>query len=134
MKKQQNAQKGQIQIASIILKEIDANLASCVYASRDGFVTAQKIDDVFPQQAVRLTIDLDSMQPDDFVVRSVLAGKRRKIEFIAGLESDLAFDRLLRSISGASQIRVDRKRLDFSDGPFIVSVTDSHLVASPKGN
>jgi hypothetical protein len=104
---------------------------SNVFATRENLVTVEKIDDCFPIQGVKLHINLDSMLPGDFVVRSVVAGSRRKIEVLAAHDEN-GFDNLLSSLTETRQF-TDRSLIEFASGQSLVSLPDACLIAAPKG-
>jgi len=110
-------------------------LTAHVYASRETLVTVEKVDDCFPSQGAKLTIDLDQMLPGDFVVRSVLAGNRRFIELLAYDPSSTPLDALqnLLELAGEPRQYIDDTRIEFDNGHSIITLRDSSLMAAPKG-
>jgi hypothetical protein len=119
-------------VVSVVLQE--GQLQSNVFASSKNIVKVEKIDDCLPTQGVKLTIDLDSMLPGDFVVRTVLAGNRRFIELLAheGNSPLTALQHVLE-LSGAERQHIDDSRIEFSNGQSLISLPQSLLVAAPKG-
>ena len=117
-------------VVSVVLQE--GQLQSSVFASSKNIVQVEKIDDV-PTQGVKLTIDLEHMLPGDFVVRTVLAGKRRFIELLAHEGSPLAALQHVLELSGAERQYIDDSRIEFTNGQSLISLPQSMLVAAPKG-
>ncbi len=118
-------------VVSVVLQE--GQLQSSVFASRQDIVHVEKIDDCLPTQGVKLTIDLDSMLPGDFVVRTVLAGNRRFIELLAHEGSPLAAMQLVLELSGAERQYIDDSRIEFTNGQSLISLPQNMLLAAPKG-
>ncbi|CAN5161720.1 hypothetical protein BH11CYA1_BH11CYA1_08060 [soil metagenome] len=118
-------------VVSVVL--LEGKLQSNVFASSENIVQVEKIDDV-PIQGVKLIIDLEHMLPGDFVVRTVLAGKRRFIELLAheGNSPLEALQNVLELISEEHHY-VGATRIEFIDGQSLVSIPQSILVAAPKG-
>lgn len=119
-------------VVSVVLQE--GQLQSNVFASSKNIVQVEKIDDCLPTQGVKLTIDLDSMLPGDFVVRTVLAGNRRFIELLAHEGSPLTALQHVLELSGAERQYIDDSRIEFSNGQSLISLPQSLLVAAPKGH
>jgi hypothetical protein len=118
-------------VVCVVLQE--GQLQSSVFASRQDIVQVEKIDDCLPIQGVKLTIDLDSMLPGDFVVRTVLAGNRRFIELLAHEGSPLEALQHVLELTGADRQYIDECRIEFTNGQSSISLPQSMLVAAPKG-
>jgi hypothetical protein len=121
------------QIVSAILSEPEGSLRSIIFASREGLAVAQKLDDAFPQQAVNVTINHDAVAPGDFVVRSVIAGNRRKFEILATDDSGLGFRRLLAMLPDVGRKFASQTVVEFVDGQSIVELPETVVVAAYKG-
>ena len=118
-------------VVCVVLQE--GQLQSSVFASRQDIFQVEKIDDCLPIQGVKLTIDLDSMLPGDFVVRTVLAGNRRFIELLAHEGSPLEALQHVLELTGADRQYIDECRIEFTNGQSSISLPQSMLVAAPKG-
>jgi hypothetical protein len=118
-------------VVSVVLQE--GQLQSSVFASSKNIVQVEKIDDCLPTQGVKLTIDLDSMLPGDFVVRTVLAGNRRFIELLAYEGSPLTALQHVLELTGSERQHIDDSRIEFTNGQSLISLPQSMLVAAPKG-
>ncbi|GEM_PF-1069236 len=126
---------GNKKVLSVVLEQSSARLVSNVFASRANLVQVEKIDDCFPVQGVKLTIDIDQMLPGDFVARSVVAGNRRKIELLAASESfDIAaLLALVDSSVEPTRQFTSSDHIEFANGSSLVSINNAVLVAAPKG-
>lgn len=126
-------EKHSVRIVSVVLEQSSSRLVSNIFATRENLVTVEKIDDCFPVQGVKLSINLDAMLPGDFVVRSVVAGSRRKVEVLAAHDEN-GFDNLLASLNETRQHTADDKSLiEFASGQSLIVLRDACLIAAPKG-
>jgi hypothetical protein len=128
-----NASQGFTKVFSAVLSEPEASLRSIIFASRKGLATAEKIDDAFPQQVAKVTLHLDAIAPGDFVVRSVIAGARRKIEILATDEQGLGLNRLLSMLPEAGQKLDGQALIEFAPGTHAVELLEAVVVATFKG-
>lgn len=71
-------------VQTVVLKDVDGGLRARVIASRAGLVSLEAVEPgSFPEgRAVKLVVG--ELAADDFVVRVVCAGSRRKVELVAG--------------------------------------------------
>jgi hypothetical protein len=121
------------QVISVLLSDPEANLRSVVFASREGLVTVHPIDDAFPQQAAKIVIDSASVLPGDYVVRSVLAGSRRKLEILTTDETGLGFRRLLETLAPSQRTFATLKVIECIDGHTLIDLPEAITVATFKG-
>jgi len=125
--------QAKLNVVSVVLEQSSARLVSNVFASRENLVVVDKIDDCFPIQGVKLTINHDQMLPGDFVARSVVAGNRRKIELLAATSPADAITALLKLVDSPVDHVNGSNCIEFSNGSSLVSINDAVLVAAPKG-
>jgi hypothetical protein len=128
-----NMCQGRNQVVSVVLAEPESKLRSIVFASRAGLVVAQKIDDAYPQQAVKLTIDHDAIAPGDFVVRSVISGNRRKFEILATDDQGVGMRCLLEMLPQQQQKFHAEALIEFDEGTALVELPEAVIVAAFKG-
>jgi hypothetical protein len=128
-----NLSQGRTSIVTAVLAEPEASLRSIIFASRKGIVTVEKVDDAFPQQVAKVTIHHDAIAPGDFVVRSVIAGQRRKFEILATDDQGLGFSCLLEMLP-QEQHRFDGQALiEFENGTTLVDLPQAVIEATFKG-
>jgi hypothetical protein len=71
------------QVIPVVIKDACGALRSRIFASRDGLVRIQPLEHD-TGIAVKAVIADNALSPSDYVVRSVRAGSRRKLEVLAG--------------------------------------------------
>jgi hypothetical protein len=118
---------------SVVLAESEGSLRSIIFASREGLAIAHKVDDAYPQQVVKLTINRDAIAPGDFVVRSVIAGTRCKIELLAMDENGDGFQRLLEMLSQQQLSFECHTAIEFAEGTALVELPNAVVIAAYKG-
>ena len=124
-------------VISVLLSDPEATLRSIVFASRSGLATAFAVDDCFPQQAAKIVIDREAIKEGDYVVRSVIAGSRRKLEILATDENGVGFRNLMETLNQMTP-SVERKfacqsRVEFADGHIHIELADAVVIAAFKG-
>ena len=118
-------------VVSVVLAEPESKLRSIVFASRIGLAVAEKIDDQYPQQGAKVTIDTDAFAAGDFVVRSTLAGTRRKIEILATDDQGEGTRRLLEMLP---QQRIhEGTMIEVEQGNVPFELPEAVIVAAFKG-
>jgi hypothetical protein len=129
----QGQTQGRTQIVSAILAEPESSLRSIIFASRQGLAVATKVDDAFPQQAAKVTINHDAFAPGDFVVRSVIAGSRRKFEILATDDQGVGLRCLLEMLPQQQQKFNGEALIEFDEGNCLVELPQAVIVAAFKG-
>ena len=119
-------------LVSVVLADPESSLRSIVFASREGLAVAHKVDEAFPQQATKVTINQDAVAPGDFVVRSVIAGSRRKFEILAMDDRGVGFRRLLEMVPDVSRTFASQKLIEFANGETIIQLPEAITVATFK--
>lgn len=119
---------------SVILNQTGVNLVASVFATRDGIASATKVDDFTDGYAVKVTAN-DQLQDGDFVVRSVRAGSRRKLEVLFGVVQAS----VVRALPEFASIEENEKEsfaegdiIWLTDGNELVNVTAVTLAAHKK--
>lgn len=114
----------------VVLKDANGRLRSDIFASRDGLVTAEPIEF---ETGIAVKAIVNGLGDNDFVVRSVRAGKFRKVEVLAGIVPVES----ARQILGYADI--DENHMDgtevrtaFRPGSFIV-IAEGDAVAQMPG-
>jgi hypothetical protein len=125
--------EGRSPVVSVILADPESSLRSTIFASREGLAVAHKVDDAFPQQAVKVVINLDAIAPGDFVVRSFIAGSRRKLEILAMDANGDGLRQLLAMTQQDRRMYVDLKGIEFASGDTMINLPDAVIVATFKG-
>jgi len=125
--------EGRSNVVSVILADPESSLRSTIFASREGLAVAHKVDDAFPQQAVKVVIDTEAIQPGDFVVRSVIAGSMRKLEIMAMDQTAEGLKRLLTLVAHEAKMFVNLTRIEFRNGDTLIVPADAVVVATFKG-
>lgn len=117
-----NTRKTQV----VVLNDAGGALTSKVYASAPGLVASSKLDDCYPMVASKLSFD---ELTEGWIVRSVLAGSRRKIEVISG--GAAAIDAIIQLTRGEKKLFIGRSSVEFASGDTLIEL-DATLVASHK--
>jgi hypothetical protein len=125
--------QGPSQVVSVVLAEPECSLRSIVFASRAGLAVASKVEDAFPMQAAKVTINHDAIAPGDFVVRSVIAGNRRKFEILATDDQGVGFRCLLDLLPQQQQKFHGQALIEFDEGTRLVELPQAVIVAAFKG-
>ena len=69
---------------SVVVSDVDGRLSASLFASREGVASAVKVPDFDSGRAVKVSSS-ESFGAADWVVRSVVAGKRRLVEVVFGV-------------------------------------------------
>ena len=128
-----SSSQGRDQVVSVVLADAEGSLRSIIFASREGLAVATKVDDAYPQQAVKVTINHDAIAPGDFVVRSVIAGSRRKLEILAMDDQGVGFQCLLEMLPQQQQKYGCEALIEFAQGTTLVELPQAVVVAAFKG-
>jgi hypothetical protein len=124
-------------VIPVLLSDPEATLRSIVFASRSGLATAYTVDDCFPQQAAKIAIDRDAIREGDYVVRSVIAGSRRKLEILAADENGVGFRHLMETLNQmtppAERKFACQSRVEFNDGHTHIELPGAIVIAAYKG-
>jgi hypothetical protein len=120
---------------SVILNQSGGNLEASVIASRDGIASATKIDDYVDGYAVKAVVN-DNFGADDFVVRSVRYGSRRKLYVLFG-EIPLSVARSLPNFDASEEANQKESFWEgdsiwLTDGAELVSLPNTVTIAAPK--
>lgn len=68
---------------TVVLHDCGGSLTAQLFASREDLVRCSKLDDCFPTKVVAINFE-ELIEGEDWLVRSVKAGRRRKVEVIFG--------------------------------------------------
>lgn len=118
---------------SVILNQTGVNLVASVFATRDGIASATKVEDFTDGYAVK--VNANDLKDGDFVVRSVRAGSRRKLEVLAGVVAASVVSALPEFASIEENDKESFAEGDIiwlTDGNELVNVTDTVIAAHKK--
>jgi hypothetical protein len=112
---------------SVILNQAGVNLESSVITSSFGIASATKIDDYVGGYAVKTVVG-DSFGAEDFVVRSVRSGSRRKLIVLFGVvQASVA-----RSLPTFDSSCEENQKESFGEGDIIWLTDGNELVSLPN--
>ncbi|MBK8219515.1 MAG: hypothetical protein IPK73_00705 [Candidatus Obscuribacter sp.] len=113
----------------VVLSDCGGALTAKIFASRENLVELSKVDDCYPMQAVKLVFG--ELAPGDFIVRSVLAGRRRKVEIIAAGDNH-AIEAVIERTRGEKRRVTGREGIEYVEGDEVIDLANTALVAAPK--
>jgi hypothetical protein len=125
--------QGRTRVVTAVLAEPESSLRSIIFASREGLAVATKVDDAYPQQQAKVTINLNAIAAGDFVVRSVIAGSRRKVEILATDDQGAGLRCLLQMLSQHQPATHSETLIEFAAGTRLVELPEAVIVAAFKG-
>lgn len=114
----------------VVLKDANGRLRSDIFASREGLVVTSPLEF---ETGIAVKAVVNGLGAGDFVVRSVRAGKIRKVEVLAG-EVPVESARLIPGFADIDENHQDgtEARTAFRTGSFIV-IADGETVAQMPG-
>lgn len=74
---------GERKFRTVVLHDCGGSLTAQLFASRKDQVRCSKLDDYFPTKVVAVNFE-ELIEGEDWLVRAVKAGRRRKVEVIFG--------------------------------------------------
>ncbi len=115
---------GERKFRTVVLHDCGGSLTAQLFASRKDQVRCSKLDDCFPTKVVAVNFE-ELIEGEDWLVRAVKAGRRRKVEVIFG--GAMAIQKVLELTKGEKVSFLSDASIEFVDSDDAVVFNDTAI-------
>lgn len=115
---------GERKYRTVVLHDCGGSLTAQLFASRIDQVRCSKLDDCFPTKVVAVNFE-ELIEGEDWLVRAVKAGRRRKVEVIFG--GAMAIQKVLELTKGEKVSFLSDTSIEFVDSDDAVVFNDAAI-------